>query len=79
LDIAAKFIVEAASVHGCIALADAVLVAASGERVTDDDHAEVGRPLRTWCAAKKIADGGIKHFDWLVRKKDALLVRRQVR
>lgn len=57
------------SVHGCIALADAVLVASSGDRLRNEYHAEAVRQLRAWCSAKRIADGGIKHFEWLVRKK----------
>ena len=57
------------SVHGCIALADAVLVASSGDRLRNENHAEAVRQLRAWCSAKRIADGGIKHFEWLVRKK----------
>src|SRR5579863_10639369 len=35
------------SVHGCIALADAVIVALSGRRTAADDHHEAARTLRT--------------------------------
>jgi hypothetical protein len=46
------------SVHGCIALADALLVAAEGERPSGDDHAEAARQLRGWCSAKEIPETG---------------------
>lgn len=59
------------SVHGCIALADAVLVAFEGARGKGDDHGEAARRLRAWCSAKGLADGGIKHFEWLLRSKTA--------
>jgi hypothetical protein len=57
------------SVHGCIAMADALLVASTGERPRGDDHAEAARQLRHWCSAKKIADTGVKHLEWLLRQK----------
>lgn len=57
------------AVHGCIALADAALVAVEGERSGGDDHAEAARRLRAWCSAKDVVPGGIKHFEWLLAKK----------
>lgn len=58
------------SVHACIALADAVLVSVTGERAQGQDHGEAARRLREWCSAKQLDDGGIKHFEWLLRKKN---------
>jgi len=57
------------SVHGSIALADAVLVAVAGDHSRADDHADSARKLRAWCSAKGIAEGGLKHFEWLLGKK----------
>ncbi len=57
------------SVHGCIALADALLVAAEGQRPRGDDHADAVRQLRGWCSAKKIQESGVKHLDWLISHK----------
>ena len=59
------------SVHGCIALADAVLVAVEGARAKGEDHGEAARRLRDWCSAKGLPDGGIKHFQWLLGNKNA--------
>lgn len=58
------------AVHGCIALADAVLIAAEGERGTGEDHAEAARRLRKWCFAKGLEDRGVKHFEWLLGRKN---------
>jgi hypothetical protein len=57
------------SVHGCIALADALLVAAEGERPRGDDHAEAARQLRGWCSAKEIPESGVKHLEWMLKHK----------
>ncbi len=57
------------AVHGCIAMADAILVATDGERSKGEEHAEAARRLRTWCAARRLPDGGIKHFEWLLGRK----------
>ena len=35
-----------------------------------DDHGEAARRLRAWCSAKQLADGGLKHFEWLLGKKN---------
>lgn len=59
------------AVHACIALADAVLVAMEGERAQGEDHREAARRLRAWCSVKRLADGGIKHFEWLLGRKNA--------
>ncbi len=58
------------SVHSCIALADAVLVAVEGRRSKAEDHAEAARRLRGWCSAKRLADSGVKHFEWLLGQKN---------
>ena len=58
------------SVQGSIALADAVLAAVEGVRSKGDDHGEAARRLRRWCSAHTLADGGIKHFEWLLGKKN---------
>ncbi|MBI5532088.1 MAG: hypothetical protein HY898_05185 [Deltaproteobacteria bacterium] len=57
------------AVHGAIALADALLVACEGDRSRCDDHREAARRIRSWCSAKRIAEAGIKHFEWLIDKK----------
>ena len=57
------------AVHGCIALADALLVATEGSRSISDDHATAARTLKKWCSSTRTVDGGIKHFDWLLTKK----------
>ncbi|KYF67116.1 hypothetical protein [Sorangium cellulosum] len=57
------------AVHGCIALADALVMAAEGERPRGDDHGQAARRLRDWCSAKEIDAGGIKHFEWLLGQK----------
>lgn len=57
------------SVHGCVALADAILVALEGSRIITDNHAEAARRLRAWCSAKQLPDKGIKHLDWLLGRK----------
>jgi hypothetical protein len=58
------------SVHSCIALADAVLVAVEGRWTKAEDHAEAARRLREWCGAKRLADSGLKHFEWLLGRKN---------
>jgi hypothetical protein len=57
------------SVHSCIALADALLVAAEGKRPQGDDHMEAARELRRWCSARSIPQNGVKHLEWLVKHK----------
>lgn len=57
------------SVHGCIALVDALLMAAEGERPRGDDHGLAARKLRAFCSAKGIPEGGLKHFEWLLGQK----------
>lgn len=59
------------AVHACIALADAILVAVEGERAQGQDHGEAARRLRAWCSAKRAQDGGIRHFEWLLGRKNA--------
>jgi hypothetical protein len=59
------------AVHACIALADAILVAVEGVRAQGADHAEAARRLRAWCSKQRLADGGIKHFEWLLGRKNA--------
>ncbi len=62
------------SVHGCIALADAVLVAVEGTRTRTrtkaDDHAQAARRLRGWCSSKGLSEAGLKHFEWLLGQKN---------
>ncbi len=57
------------SIHGCIALADALLVATDGERPKGEDHAAAARKLRDTCSKASKEVGGIKHFEWLLTKK----------
>lgn len=58
------------SIHGSIALADAVLVAVEGTRAKGEDHSEAARKLRKWCSANTFGDGGVKHFEWLLGNKN---------
>jgi hypothetical protein len=58
------------SVHGCIAMADAIIVALSGQRTAGDDHRDAARTLREWCSAKRIEDAAVKHFEWLLGMKN---------
>lgn len=58
------------AVHGCIALADAVLIAAEGVKAMGEDHGESARRLRKWCSARGLEDRGIKHFEWLLGRKN---------
>lgn len=57
------------AVHGCIALADALLVSVEGARPSGADHAEAVRRLRDWCAAQNLVENGIRHFEWLLARK----------
>jgi hypothetical protein len=57
------------AVHGCMALADALLVATEGDRSSSEDHATAVRSLRKWCAATRVPDNGVKHFEWLISNK----------
>jgi hypothetical protein len=57
------------SVHGCIALVDALLVATDGERVRSEDHGEAARRLRMVCSTKRLSESGIKHLEWLLSRK----------
>ncbi|AUX22425.1 uncharacterized protein SOCEGT47_029280 [Sorangium cellulosum] len=57
------------AVHACIALADAVLVAVGEKQARAEDHGEAARRLRGWCSARKLHDGGVKHFEWLLSRK----------
>jgi hypothetical protein len=58
------------SVHGSIALADALLVGVEGAPAIGEDHGEAARKLRKWCTAHTLAEGGIKHFEWLLGRKN---------
>src|SRR5271163_3228280 len=53
-----------------IALADAVLAAVASDRPRAEDHADAARHLRAWCSAKGLADGGVRHFEWLLGRKN---------
>jgi len=56
------------AIHGCIAMADALLVSSEGQRGSAD-HSEAARRLRSWCSAHGLEARGIKHFEWLLAKK----------
>jgi hypothetical protein len=58
------------AVHGSIALADAVLAAVARDSPRAENHADAARRLRAWCSAKGLADGGVKHFEWLLGRKN---------
>ena len=58
------------SVHACIALADALLVAAEGPRANAEDHGEAARRLQALCSAKHFGNTGVKHFEWLLSMKN---------
>lgn len=57
------------AIHGCIALADAALVAVEGTQNVSQDHADAARRLRSWCSTTRVADGGVRHLEWLVGRK----------
>jgi hypothetical protein len=58
------------AVHGSISMADALLIACEGDRSAGEDHAEAARKLRSCCSARGIEARGIKHFEWLLGKKN---------
>lgn len=59
------------AVHSTIALADAVLMAAAeGSTATGENHTEAARRLRKWCSARGIEGQGLRHFEWLLGKKN---------
>jgi hypothetical protein len=44
-----------------------------GVDLSASDSGALGQPradLRAWCSAKQLADGGLKHFEWLLGKKN---------
>jgi hypothetical protein len=57
------------AVHTAISIADAVLVACTGERSNERDHRSVLRPLRALCGFRRKDQAGIKHFAWLISQK----------
>jgi hypothetical protein len=57
-------------VHAAIALTDAMLVFLTGARSTAQDHAEAAARLQKECGKRQRPSDGVKHFRWLVRKKD---------
>ena len=58
------------AVHGSIALADAVLAALTGDSPRAENHVDAARRLRAWCSAKGLPDGGLRHFEWLLSRKN---------
>jgi hypothetical protein len=58
------------AVHAGIALCDAVLMMATGERSRAQNHAEAPINLSKWCGKHQIDQRGVKHLVWLVAHKD---------
>lgn len=59
------------SVHASIALADAILAAVEADDPKKrDDHAAAARALRKWCSSNELQGAGVKHFDWLLGRKN---------
>ncbi len=57
------------SVHGCIALADALLVASGEQRSKESNHQDAAKRLRDTCSKMSVKSNGIDHFVWLLQKK----------
>ena len=51
-------------------MTDAMLVFLTGGRSTAQDHGEAAGKLQRECGRKKRNADGVKHFRWLVQKKD---------
>ena len=58
------------AVHAGIALCDAVLMTATGERSRAQNHAEAPVSLSKWCGKHHIDQRGVKHLTWLIAHKD---------
>lgn len=53
------------------ALADAILASVEAdEPKRRDDHASAARDLRKWCSANNLDAAGVKHFEWLLGRKN---------
>ena len=57
------------AVHSAISLADAVLIATTGERSKDQDHSAAAKPLNRVCSMRKLDANGVKHLVWLLQNK----------
>lgn len=57
-------------VHAGIAMTDAMLILLTGARSTAQKHDEAATSLQKACGRRQRESDGIKHFRWLVRKKD---------
>jgi len=75
------------AVHASISLADALLIACTGQRSDDQDHRGVLKALERLCKSRRLAGDreGIKHLGWLLSMKtdfaygdDSLALVRQV-
>lgn len=58
------------AVHSAISFADGALVSLTGERSTAQNHHEAARRLGRACGEARRDQGGIRHFTWLVDRKD---------
>ncbi len=58
------------AVHAGIALADAVLIELTGKRSTAVNHEQAGSTLKKACGRRAKNSDGVRHFEWLVNKKD---------
>ena len=58
------------SVHGCIALADALLAAVLPSLTKNESHDRAAQQLRDWCSSSRLSSNGIKHLEWLLKRKN---------
>ena len=60
------------AVHAAISFCDAVLVLKTGQQSTAQNHQEASDRLSTTCRTLRLDESGVRHFAWLVSKKDSI-------
>lgn len=58
------------AVHAAIALADAIQIAATGERYAGETHARAAAEVVGICRSQKLDASGVKHLAWLLAQKN---------
>jgi len=58
------------SVHGCIALADAIEAAVQPSLAKHENHDHAAHQLRDWCSSTGLDSSGLKYLDWLLKRKN---------
>src|SRR5205085_1861607 len=59
------------AVHAAIAFSDAALIWLTGERSKGQDHRQAAPTLRSACGRHQRKTDGIRHFEWLIARKDS--------